>query len=274
MGNKDQLEYLIKLVDDDTEEVRTEVVNELRHYGTSLEEDLKEFSDIMQPSKLELLKPILEKNRREWLLQNWSSWISISNENARLEQAMSLIAQFQFGINYQPSINKLINELADEFRTKYPYGTELDLSDFLFGEKQITGNNTDYYNPFNSNLIYVIKEKKGIPITLAILLILVANKLGYTIEGCNFPGHFLAKIRLEKDILMIDCFNNGKLIYEHDIKKMTHGSSETIMRLVEMETSSTTIIRRMINNLTNAYKNSNEFKQSDFMLEILSKTPL
>lgn len=274
MSNKEKLVYLISLVDDDTEEVRTEVVKELRHYGTSLEEDLKEFSDIMQPSKLKLLKPILETNRREWLLQNWSSWININNENAKLEQAMSLLAQFQLGINHQPSVTILINSLAAEFRLKYPYGTEFNLSDFLFSEKNITGNQSDYFNPLNSNLIYVIQEKKGIPISLAILLILVANKLGYSIEGCNFPGHFLAKIRLEKDILLIDCYNNGKLIYEHDIRNMTHGSPDTIMRLVEMDTSSTTIIRRVINNLTNAYRNSNEFTQSDFFLEVLSKTPL
>lgn len=274
MGDKEQLGYLVNLVDDEEEEVRSEILKELSNYGVSLEEDLKEFSDIMAPEKIGLIKPILENNRRNWLNSNWDSWFDLESEPAKLELALSLIAQFQYGINYQPSVKKLINQLADEFRVAAPFGTEIDLSDFLFDKKNIRGDQKDYYNPLNSNLIYVIENKKGIPISLAVLLILVADRLGYEIEGCNFPGHFLAKIRFGAEILLIDCFNNGKLIYEKDVMTLASGSAETILRLVELKTSSTTIIRRVINNLINAYRNTNEIGTSDFFRELLSKTPM
>lgn len=273
MGDKEQLEHLVNLVDDDAGEVRDEILKELANYGASLEEDLKEFSDIMAPDKFKLIEPILKENRKEWLLSKWNEWIERTNEMDRLEHAMSLIAQFQYGINYQPSVGKLIEKLADEFRVKYPFGTEVDLSDFLFVEKEIHGNQKDYYNPLNSNLIFVMQDQKGIPISMTILLMLLANKLGFEIEGCNFPGHFLAKIRLAKEVILIDCFNNGKLIYENDINDLSQGS-ETIKRLVELKPSTNTIVRRVINNLMNAYRSSNDLSQSDFFMELLSKTPM
>ncbi|MFC2135396.1 transglutaminase-like domain-containing protein [Bacteroidota bacterium] len=273
MGDKGQLEHLVNLVDDDADEVRSEILKELANYGASLEEDLKEFSDIMAPDKFKLIKPILDENRRQWLLGKWDEWTKKTDEMDQLEHAMSLIAQFQYGINYQPSVGKLIKKLADEFRVKYPFGTEIDLSDFLFVEKEIQGNQKDYYNPLNSNLIFVIQNQKGIPISMSILLMLLANKLGFEIEGCNFPGHFLAKIQLAKEIILIDCFNNGKLIYEDDIKNLSEGS-DTIKRLIEVKPTTKTTVRRVINNLMNAYRSSNEFSQSDFFLELLSKTPL
>ena len=98
MIDQSQLPYLVNLIDDETDEVRKEVLKVLSSYGTSLERDLQEYSIILDKDKKSILQPILEANRREWLTQNWDSWFYIHDEIKKLEMASDLIAKFQYGI--------------------------------------------------------------------------------------------------------------------------------------------------------------------------------
>lgn len=53
---------------------------------------------------------------------------------------------------------------------------------------------TDYYRVANSSLAEVLRERRGIPISLAVILIGVAERCGLTAAGINFPRHFLVAI--------------------------------------------------------------------------------
>jgi regulator of sirC expression with transglutaminase-like and TPR domain len=62
-----------------------------------------------------------------------------------------------------------------------------------------SGNRTDYYDPRNSYLNHVIERRTGIPITLSILTIEVARRLGVPVVGVGMPGHFLVRDGLDDD---------------------------------------------------------------------------
>ena len=269
MTDRTQLPYLVSLIDDDTREVREEVLKGLANYGSSLEEDIYEFSKALDSQKLDFLKPIFENNRRKWLTTNWDSWRNFTEENQQLEEALSLIAKFQFGITYPVKLSRLLDQIAEEFRTLYPFGNEIDLANFLFNFKKMKGEKDDYYNPYNSNLIYVIKEKKGLPISLACVYILTADRLSLVVKGCNFPGHFLAKTVVDGEQVYIDCYNGGKMLFEEDFKSVTDETYDSISDILNRETNSKIIIQRMLNNLVNAYKNSDDKINSDFFATLL-----
>lgn len=82
----------------------------------------------------------------------------------------------------------------------------------MFGEMGLHGNHLDYYNPKNSSLFSLLREKKGIPITLSILYISVAQALGIPAEGLNTPMHFLIRIRVGSpaEWVYVDAFSQGK----------------------------------------------------------------
>jgi regulator of sirC expression with transglutaminase-like and TPR domain len=67
------------------------------------------------------------------------------------------------------------------------------LNHILFVEAGFAGNRTDYYDPRNSYLSDVLDRKTGIPITLAVVYMEVARRLGLDVRGISFPGHFLVK---------------------------------------------------------------------------------
>ncbi len=65
-------------------------------------------------------------------------------------------------------------------------------------------NANDYYAPENSYLNEVLRTRRGIPISLAVLWLELAQGLGLRAQGISFPGHFLMKVALEAGLVVID----------------------------------------------------------------------
>jgi regulator of sirC expression with transglutaminase-like and TPR domain len=84
----------------------------------------------------------------------------------------------------------------------------------LFGEEGFRGNEADYYDPRNCFLNEVLDRRLGIPITLSILYVEVARRVGLELLGVGFPGHFLVRspaVGATPD-LFIDPFNGGDVL--------------------------------------------------------------
>jgi regulator of sirC expression with transglutaminase-like and TPR domain len=79
------------------------------------------------------------------------------------------------------------------------------LNRFLFEEQGFRGNQREYEDPRNSFLNEVLDRRLGIPITLALVYIEVARRIGLEAHGISFPGHFLAKVVGARDIV-VDAF--------------------------------------------------------------------
>lgn len=101
-----------------------------------------------------------------------------------------------------------------------------DLNFVLFEDGGFHGNEQDYYDPKNSYLHQVLARKTGIPISLSVLYMCVAARLGIKMVGVNAPGHFLlrcyagpaSKVRM----LYIDVFNSGHCLDSAALHVMLH----------------------------------------------------
>jgi len=274
MITKDKLPHIISLVDDESEEIRDYVIKDLNDYGTDLESDLVEFSDILNLKNLQAIKPIIEKNRRQWLLANWENWYSPFSELEKIEVAMNLISKFQLGILQQTPLTIKLDIVAGNFLNLYPYGNEMDLSHYLFQILNLKGNKDDYYNPLNSNLYHTFETGLALPITLVLIYILVADRVGLKVVGCNFPGHFLAKIEVDGEMLLIDCFNEGKIVFESDLEDLSEEAREALITIINTPLSARTIIKRVLSNLINAYKEKEDVVHQQFFKELMLSAPL
>ena len=94
------------------------------------------------------------------------------------------------------------------------------LSDYLYVVCGFHGAKTDYYEPRNSFLNEVLDRKTGIPITLAVVYIEVARRLGVAALGVGFPGHFLVRLGTRpgdpsaehNEPVIVDPFHQGRLL--------------------------------------------------------------
>ncbi len=88
------------------------------------------------------------------------------------------------------------------------------LNQFFFRDMGFGGNVNHYYDPDNSHINVVLRTRRGIPITLAVLWLELAQGLGLSARGVNFPGHFMVKVNLPKGQVVIDPFTGQSLSRE------------------------------------------------------------
>lgn len=148
------------------------------------------------------------------------------------------------------------------------------LCHLLYRQVGFSGNSKDYYNPDNSYLNRVLETRRGIPISLALVYIGVAEALGLRIEGLGFPGHFLLKLSVgegtnkEKDPsakpVIIDPFA-GQVLSINDCKDLLAvASGNTLPFKPEFlnRVSNRDILRRMLGNLKAIYMNKSDYVQA------------
>ena len=125
-----------------------------------------------------------------------------------------------------------LNHLADRLRARLPADAGKPhvismLNHFLFRELGYAGNFDNYYDPRNSFLNDVIDRRVGIPITLSILYIEIARRVGVALQGISFPGHFLAKCVTDQGVIVLDPFNKGISLSEADLRERLRESGDS-----------------------------------------------
>jgi len=83
-----------------------------------------------------------------------------------------------------------------------------------------SGDSLTYDDPQNANLMRVIDRRKGLPVALGILYIHAARAQGWAIEGLNFPGHFLLRLDLGGERVILDPFDEGALREPKDLREI------------------------------------------------------
>src|SRR6201998_877012 len=155
------------------------------------------------------------------------------------------------------------------------------LNQVMFEEANLRGNREDYYDPRNSFLNDVLDRGLGIPITLSIIYMEVAKRVGFLLSGVGMPGHFLLKHYGEdgKEILM-DCFNRGDMLSRQDCQSRLDEiySGEMALRPEFLHPiSRRQILTRMLNNLKTVYLSTRNFRKAlpiaDLLLVIYPQSP-
>ncbi|HUL08095.1 MAG TPA: transglutaminase-like domain-containing protein [Candidatus Acidoferrum sp.] len=94
------------------------------------------------------------------------------------------------------------------------------LNTVLFADYGYAGDSETYNDLRNADLMSVIDRRRGLPIALGILYIHAARAQDWTIEGVNFPGHFLLRMRAGGASAILDPFNGGRIRGAEDLDKL------------------------------------------------------
>jgi regulator of sirC expression with transglutaminase-like and TPR domain len=150
------------------------------------------------------------------------------------------------------------------------------LNDYLFKEMRFVGNRDKYEDPRNSCLNEVIDRRTGIPITIAVVYLEVARRVGLQMDGVNFPGHFLVRCpgltRSETSGLIIDPYHGGVLLSEQRCRVLLQrhvGPEVAFSRSLLAPATRTQIMVRMLLNLKRLYVHMRSFPQAREIAELL-----
>lgn len=139
------------------------------------------------------------------------------------------------------------------------------INHYLFNEQGYCGNLHNFLDPRNSFLNDVLERKLGIPITLSLVYMEIGQRLGLSIAGISFPGHFLIKLPDAEGDIVLDPFVGGVSLDEPDLKRrlqhVNNGNIEQLMaNLPELlrPASNKAILARILRNLKSIYSNSGD----------------
>jgi len=155
------------------------------------------------------------------------------------------------------------------------------LNDVLFREEVFRGNTVDYYSPRNSFLHHVLDRRLGIPITLALVYMEVARRVGFQLFGVGMPGHFLLKhYDVDGHSILIDAFERGSIVTEDDCRQKLdsiYSGQVALQPEFLLPVTRRQMLTRMLNNLRSIYLSQRDFRRAvqvvDLVLVIYPRSP-
>ena len=140
----------------------------------------------------------------------------------------------------------------------------------LFVELGFSGNAVEYYDPRNSFLNEVLDRRTGIPISLAVVTMEVARRLGLPLVGVGMPGHFLLRDRLDPD-LFLDPFARGALLDRSAAEvrfHQVHGGGALFDPAFLEPVGGHDILARMLANLRTIYHQAGDPASLEWVLRL------
>ncbi|EQA46181.1 transglutaminase-like protein [Leptospira broomii serovar Hurstbridge str. 5399] len=141
------------------------------------------------------------------------------------------------------------------------------LTRVLSQEEGFVGNHDEYEDPDNSFLHRVFIKKRGIPISLSVIYLLVAHRLRLPLYGVNMPLHFLLHFESNDYETYIDPYHGGVMLDRSTCIRFLKANGFQAHDRYFTHASSLTILKRMFRNLIHIYRK----KENREMEKILSR---
>lgn len=206
------------------------------------------------------------------ILEKFADIVSTPDEKISLVEAALLIACNEYPeldvSDYLQRFNHMTDELHERvIGCRSTEDIVLALNEYLFDELAFTGNLSNFNDPKNSFLNDVLDRKLGIPISLSVIYIELGRRIGLSVSGVSFPGHFLVKISMTEGELVIDPFSKGVSLGEKELEERLEQISKsqkgnwTLSEMLK-PASNKQILSRMLRNLKNIYLETEAYERA------------
>jgi len=202
------------------------------------------------------------------LLDYFANLVADDEHFSQLEAAIAIAQDEEPSLDVQSVLSQIYTLAA---RLKQRIATDTGamqrlryLNRYFFQELGFAGNVNDYYDPHNSYVHRVLATRRGIPITLALLYIEIAQQIGLDARPVSFPGHFLVKLKMPKGEVIIDPFTGQSLSREALDERLAPyrrrqglvGDFEAPLGLFLQAASGRDVLARMLRNLKEIHRSA------------------
>lgn len=193
----------------------------------------------------------------------------------RLDRCAALIAAAEYP-DFEPAeVEGALDRLAAQFSRRVgAAGADVELlAHWLAGEHAFSGDEDDYYDPDNSYINRVLTRRRGVPISLTIVLMEVSRRLGFHVDGIGFPGHFLARAELPGGaVAHLDMFNAGVRLSQDECLARLQSMYGPNAELRDLHLAAVTprqILARMLGNLKAIYARRSDLDRAERTIDFL-----
>lgn len=139
-----------------------------------------------------------------------------------------------------------VDRLSQRLKRESP---EEALAEAMAGDLRLGGDLFTYENPDNADILSVCERRKGLPVALGVYYLHAARKCGLTVQGVDFPGHFLLRIETEEGPLALDPFSEGRVVLPSELTRralhagLTPNVADRLDRLMAPVTDRAVLVR-------------------------------
>jgi regulator of sirC expression with transglutaminase-like and TPR domain len=225
--DENKIRALISLLDDEDTEVVANVEKEIMNIGEGIIPFLEsEWEKNFNPLVQKRIEDLVHNLHFELLQNRLKAWNQAGCED--LLEGMWLIATYQY-----PDLD--FRKLKADLEQIY-YETWLQLKEemlpmeqirminhTLFNQLKFSANTKNFHSPSNSMINIVLETRKGNPISLCVIYLMVAQKLKLPVYGVNLPNLFILTYKHDETQFYINAFNKGLIFTKQDIDNyLTH----------------------------------------------------
>lgn len=268
-----ELNALVSLLDDRDQEIKEHVRDKILSLGNEIipflenmwegsfnPELQKEIEDIVHDMQLNMVKERLlnwKNSEEKELLEGL--WIinTYLYPELEFEQLNALMQQIYFNVwtNFK-------NELSVYDKIKL-------INNVLFNDLKFSANTKNFHSPANSMIKTVLETKKGNPISLCAVYLLVAKKLGLPVYGVNLPNLFVLTYQSGKFKFYINAFNKGLIFTKQDINNYLDHLKLDPKPVYYEPCENIDIIKRVVRNLIFSFEKIGDVDKSKEVNELL-----
>lgn len=217
-----EIKALVTLLDDDDIEVVQHVEKQLRTIGGSviplLEDHWQENG--LNPILQKKIEDLIHDLQYNLLITRLVEWKNSGYQD--LLEGMWLVATYQYPDlsleKLRQSINDIYFDVWLEFRDDlHPHDQVRILNQVFFEKYKFVSNTKNFHSPANSMLNQVFEQRKGNPISLCVIYMLIAKRLGMPVSGVNLPSLFVLTYKNPQIQFYINVFNRGLIFSKADI---------------------------------------------------------
>ena len=267
----EELDALVRLLDDETPMVRSRVAERLALCTGDLSEWLATRPQTLSKKERGLLSELLRPPHRETLIREWiaptGGAAALQEDWETFESLLRTLSDFLHdGISLRQPLSDALDLLAEEASDE-GIGTANELRSFLFDGTRLIANPEKYNDPRNSDLAWCIAEGCSNPLGLCLIFMLVGRRLHLEVEGVNFPGHFLCRIFEDGFPIIVDCYDLGRLHLQHTLLE-----SPELNRMqrdfLRQSADPGKILQRLLNNLYHALQQETRLEDAALISEL------
>jgi regulator of sirC expression with transglutaminase-like and TPR domain len=282
-----EIKALISLLEDPDWTVYEAVKSRLTSLGTEILPELKSsWETNINELFLERSSLIISEIQFNETFQDFKNWVDGGGVN--LLEGAFLISKYNFPeLEFEFIQQKIEKIKRDAWLQMNDNLTPLEqirvLNHIIFNIHKFTRNNTDFYSPKNSYINQVLETKRGNPVSLAIVYLIVGTKLGLPIYGVNLSKNFILayveelnpssiETQPEDKIVSfyINPYNNGAVLTKREIDYFLKQQRIPPMDYYYVPCNNSIIIQRLIVNLIFSYEKQEDFSKVEDLQKFLN----
>ncbi|MDX2302554.1 MAG: transglutaminase-like domain-containing protein [Microscillaceae bacterium] len=271
--NFKEIKALISLLDDEDKEVQNHVENKILSLGDVIIPFLENEWEInFDPNVQKRIEDLIHNLQIKSLYTRLIEWKE--NEQDNLLKGVWLVATYQYPDLDFRKVKKDLDKIYYEVWLNHrayssPYDQTKNLNMVIFDKLKFNSNTQNMYAPGNSMINTVLETRRGNPISLCIIYMLIAQRLKMPIFGVNLPNLFVLTYKSEETQFYINAFNKGVVFTKNDIDSyITQLKLDPDERFYQ-PCSNLDIVQRVIRNLILAFEKLGESHKVEEIKSIL-----